>query len=264
MAVIRSGVEESLDVSEETRDVSTSLDMTRRLFASLDIYHGHAPDSAAMNMALDEALLEHATVPSIRFYQWYSPALSFGYFGNFNEVAMYEHERDLVRRWTGGGIVFHGDDLTYAIVVPANDPVFVESSMTIYEKIHRALADALNRIGKHAVVAESVDPRSHGGAVAPTRTGIGDASYSCFANPVRADVMLNGRKIAGAAQRRMRRGLLQQGSIQGVDLENDLAERFAHALSVNCSENEISKEILDRARELAQQKYNVDCWLRMR
>ena len=125
MAVIRSGVEESLDVSEGTRDVSTSLDMTRRLFASLDIYHGHAPDSAAMNMALDEALLEHATVPSIRFYQWYSPALSFGYFGNFNEVAMYEHERDLVRRWTGGGIVFHGDDLTYAIVVPANDPVFV-------------------------------------------------------------------------------------------------------------------------------------------
>jgi lipoyl(octanoyl) transferase len=256
MAVIRSGVEESLDVSEGTRDVSTSLDMTRRLFASLDIYHGHAPDSAAMNMALDEALLEHATVPSIRFYQWYSPALSFGYFGNFNEVAMYEHERDLVRRWTGGGIVFHGDDLTYAIVVPANDPVFVESSMTIYEKIHRALADALNGIGKHAVVAESV--------AATTRTGIGVASYSCFANPVRADVMLNGRKIAGAAQRRMRRGLLQQGSIQGIDLENDLAERFAHALSVNCREHEISKEILDRARELAQQKYNADCWLRMR
>jgi lipoate-protein ligase A len=76
--------------------------------------------------------------------------------------------------------------------------------------------------------------------------------------------MLNGRKIAGAAQRRARRGLLQQGSIQGVAVENDLAERFAHALSVNCSEREIGKEILDRARELAQGKYGTTAWLRRR
>ena len=92
----------------------------------------------------------------------------------------------------------------------------------------------------------------------------GVPTNNCFANPVHADVMLNGRKIAGAAQRRTRRGLLQQGSIQGVDLENDLAERFARALSVNCSERQMSKEVLDRARELAQQKYGADFWLRMR
>ena len=269
MAVMSSGVEESLDVSEGTRDVSTSLDMTRRLFASLDIYHDHAPESAAMNMALDEALLEHATVPSIRFYQWHSPALSFGYFGNFNEVAIYERERDLVRRWTGGGTVFHGDDLTYAIVVPANDPVFVESSMTIYEKIHHALADALNGIHESAELAACNRETSRRGALQRTgdrrslESAITECAY-CFAHPVRADVMLNGRKIAGAAQRRTRRGLLQQGSIQGVALENDLTERFAHALSANCTEREISKETLDRARELAQQKYSADCWLRMR
>src|SRR5947209_380408 len=92
---------------------------------------------------------------------------------------------------------------------------------------------------------------------------ISERTY-CFASPVHADVMLNGRKIAGAAQRRTRRGLLQQGSIQGVDLENDLAERFARALSVNCSERQMSKKVLDRARELAQQKYGADFWLRMR
>jgi len=275
MAVIPSGVEESLDVSEGTRDVSTSLHMTRRLFASLDIYHDYAPDSAAMNMALDEALLEHATVPSIRFYQWYSPALSFGYFGKFGEVAIHERKRDLVRRWTGGGIVLHGDDLTYSIVIPVKDSVFAESSMNIYKKIHRALADALNGIGKRAELAACNRHRSRRGAlqVALRRTGdrrslssaVVDRRYNnCFANPVHADVMLNGRKIAGAAQRRTRRGLLQQGSIQGVDLENDLAERFAHALSVNCSEHQMSKEVLDRARELAQQKYGADFWLRMR
>ena len=79
------------------------------------------------------------SVPTIRFYRWRSPALSFGYFGKFSDVAIYAAERDLVRRWTGGGIVFHGDDLTYSIVIPASDPAFDESSIAIYEKIHRAL-----------------------------------------------------------------------------------------------------------------------------
>jgi lipoyl(octanoyl) transferase len=275
MAVIPSGVEESLDVSEGTRDVSTSLDTTTRLLASLHVYHDDGGHSGAMNMALDEALLEHAAVPSIRFYQWHSPALSFGYFGKFTDVAAYAPAHDLVRRWTGGGIVFHGEDLTYSIVIPVRDPVFAESSMNIYKKIHRALTDALNGIGKRAELAAWNRYRSRRGAlqVALRRTGdrrslssaVVDRRYNnCFANPVHADVMLNGRKIAGAAQRRTRRGLLQQGSVQGVDLENDLAERFAHALSVNCSERQMSKDVLDRARELAHQKYGADFWLRMR
>src|SRR5207245_8073052 len=114
--------------------------------------------SAAMNMAIDEALLDSGTIPSIRFYRWRSSALSFGYFGRFADVADYAGERDLVRRWTGGGIVFHEEDLTYSIVIPPSDPVFSESSIAIYEKIHRALADALNEVGERAVVAGGVDP----------------------------------------------------------------------------------------------------------
>ncbi len=97
-----------------------------------------------------------------------------------------------------------------------------------------------------------------------TRTGISDAGYSCFANPVRADVMIDGRKIAGAAQRRTRRGLLQQGSIQGIDLESDLAQRFARELSTDCSERKVDEKILKRARELAEQKYGTESWLRKR
>ena len=61
------------------RDASTSLGI--RIFATLEVCHDHAPHSAAMNMAIDEALLEYATIPLIRFYRWQSPALSFGYFG---------------------------------------------------------------------------------------------------------------------------------------------------------------------------------------
>jgi len=191
--------------------------MTGELFVTLDVYHDTIPQPAALNMAIDEALLHAATVPSIRFYRWSSPALSFGYFGRFADVVSYAAQRDLVRRWTGGGIVFHGDDLTYSIVIPSTDPLFGESSMSIYEKIHRALAEALVRAGQLVVVAAIGDC---GAARSATKTGVNypeyNGSYRCFSNPVPADVMLNGRKIAGAAQRRTRAGLLHQGSIQGI------------------------------------------------
>jgi lipoate-protein ligase A len=235
--------------------------MTEQLFGILKVCHDVYPHSAATNMSIDEALLESDKIPIIRFYRWRSPALSFGYFGKFSEVAMYAAERDLVRRWTGGGIVFHGDDLTYSIVIPASDPAFDESSTAIYEKIHRGLTDALNEAGGRAVIAECVNP----GGIALARTaGVTAAGYNCFANPVRADVMMEGNKIAGAAQRRTRRGLLQQGSIQGFVMETDLAQKFAQALSANCSDFEINEEILQRAQEVAQQKYGTESWLRMR
>jgi lipoate-protein ligase A len=263
MPVIPSGVEESLDIPETARDVSTSLDMTKKNFGTLEIYNDQADHSAAMNMAIDEALLEGITVPAVRFYRWQSPALSFGYFGRFADVAKYQDNRDLVRRWTGGGIVFHGEDLTYSLVIPTSDPAFAESSISIYEKVHRALCAALNETGQPAVIGGLLDPGRSGATVA-TRAGISGAGYSCFVNPVRADVLIDGSKIAGAAQRRTHRGLLQQGSIQGVDIGNGLAERFAHALSANCCERRVDEEILQLARTLAEKKYGTEGWLRKR
>lgn len=230
--------------------------MTDKVFGVLDTYREACAYSAAMNMAIDEAMLEYATVPAIRFYRWRSPALSFGYFGRFADVASYQRERDLVRRWTGGGIVFHGEDLTYSLVIPISDAAFAESSMSIYEKIHRALRHALNETGQRAVVAAGAD---RGGV-----TGVDAPGYYCFARAVRADVIVDGRKVAGAAQRRTRCGLLQQGSIQGVDFENDLAQRFIQALSAASSERKLDDAILNRARELAEQKYGTEAWLQRR
>jgi lipoyl(octanoyl) transferase len=267
---LRTGsIETSRDISEFERS-QRFLDFARNdrrgdatlcLFCSLHVYHDNSAHSAALNMAIDEALLEQASVPSIRFYQWHFPALSFGYFGKFADVASYADGRDLVRRWTGGGIVFHGEDLTYSIVIPVSDAAFGESSISIYEKIHHAFCRVLNAIGERAVVAGGVDPGRGGFAKGAAVTASGD---SCFANPVRADVIVDGRKVAGAAQRRTRSGLLQQGSIQGIDLRNGLAQRLAEALSANCSERKINEEILNRALELAQRKYGADSWLRKR
>jgi len=233
--------------------------MTTTLFAELHAYHDATPSSAPLNMAIDEALLETAIVPSIRFYRWQSPALSFGYFGKFAEVASSASERDVVRRWTGGGIVLHGDDLTYSIVIPAWDQAFAEPSIVLYERIHRGLCAALNGIGERAFVARSVE-RSP--IMLAKRAAMSASAYNCFANPVRADVMIDGRKVAGAAQRRTRWGLLQQGSIQNISIHSELAQRFAGTLSADCRWREITEKLLQRARELARQKYGADSWLR--
>ena len=232
-----------------------------KLFERIQVCKDFTPRSAAMNMAIDETLLESATIPTIRFYRWHSPALSFGYFGRFSDVAIYAAERDLVRRWTGGGIVLHGDDLTYSIMIPASDPAFSESAIWIYEKIHRALAGALNGVGEHAFVAENVDAFE---LRVGTRAAASGTCYNCFANPVRADVMMDGRKIAGAAQLRTRRGLLQQGSIQGFLMKTDLAQNFPQTLSANCCEFHMNEEILQRAVQLAHQKYGTESWLKKR
>jgi lipoyl(octanoyl) transferase len=226
-------------------------------FTSLIVYHDIDSRSAAMNMAIDEALLETATVPAIRFYQWDHPALSFGYFGKFDDVA--DYDRDIVRRWTGGGVVFHGEDLTYSVVIPSSDVAFSESSMSIYEKIHRAVCAVLQAHG--TTVAALYERRLE------KASAVIDRRYNrelCFSNPVKNDLMSNGRKVAGAAQRRIRRGLLQQGSIQNVEFGNGFGDSFARALCHECCEKPLDDALLACAEQIAQRKYGTDAWLRKR
>jgi lipoate-protein ligase A len=232
--------------------------MTGKLFGSLLVHRDLDSRSAALNMAVDEALLETATEPTIRFYRWNRLALSFGYFGKFADVASYE--RDIVRRWTGGGIVFHGNDLTYSLVIPANDRVSVETSMSIYEKTHSAICRALAATRKGAFqFAPALETRHS------LKSAIGNRSFNeCFANPAPADVVWNGRKIAGAAQRRTRRGLLQQGSIQNVNLSREFEKNFAAQLSESQTDRTIDQKVLERATELATERYVTIAWLRRR
>jgi lipoate-protein ligase A len=216
------------------------------LFERLTMYHERTPMSAAMNMAMDEALLEQATGPILRFYGWRRPSLSFGYFGRFAEVAEEARTRELVRRWTGGGIVLHGEDLTYSLLTPPNEAAFALSPPAIYAALHGAIRDALQLEGKQTELVTKAGPK------------ISDA---CFENAVRNDLTCRGRKIAGAAQRRTRRGFLHQGSIQLPDLSESFRERFAAALASEICEAEIPPSILDRAAELAEQKYAAAEWL---
>jgi lipoate-protein ligase A len=219
------------------------------VFDRLDVYHDDERRSAALNMAVDEALLETATTAAIRFYGWVRPAVSFGYFGKFREAAAAGTKHELVRRWTGGGIVLHGKDLTYSIVVPATNHYLVRSPLDLYSDVHTAIRDTLLRDGANVVLANVASQK------------ISDA---CFANPVRSDVLIDGKKIAGAAQRRTRTGLLQQGSIQFENLPSDFAERFVRALCLSSRLLAVDNGIAERAHEIAEQKYAQRSWLERR
>ncbi|HEX7518000.1 MAG TPA: hypothetical protein VF345_12045 [Chthoniobacterales bacterium] len=215
----------------------------------LHVYDDSEPRTAALNMALDEALLESATSPTLRFYRWQGPALSFGYFGSYAGVADQRGDRDIVRRWTGGGVVPHGDDLTYSVIIPASHPFFSRSSLAIYSDLHDAIRGALKANGIDATLANSVSPK---------------VSENCFANAVRADVISEGQKIAGAAHRRSRAGLLHQGSIQNAKLPHRFINDFARTLCDRFERRALSQKLIDRASTIAQTKYGTIEWLMRR
>ena len=219
------------------------------MLGELLVYDDPEPNPAPLNMAVDEALLGSATAPILRFYRWQRPSLSFGYFGRYAGVEEQAAQREIVRRWTGGGIVPHGEDLTYSIVVPAGNPLLARSSPEIYSEVHEAIRRALQSNGIEAALANSPAPR---------------ISEACFANPVRADLLSGGRKIAGAAHRRSRLGLLHQGSIQLTDLPDRFKEDLARILCERFAFQTISAETIDRAFEIAETKYGTPEWLTRR
>ncbi|MEY2482088.1 MAG: lipoyl(octanoyl) transferase [Verrucomicrobiota bacterium] len=213
------------------------------------LYDDLDPKSAALNMAVDEAVLETTTSPALRFYRWRGPALSFGYFGVYADVADQRDRREIVRRWTGGGIVPHGDDLTYSIVIPAAHPLFAHSSLEIYSKLHEAIRRALQQNGIDALLANAAAPK---------------LSEDCFANAVRADVISEGRKIAGAAHRRSRAGLLHQGSIQMDNLPGRFKEDFARMVCDRFERRTLSPDVIERAAAIGAAKYGTPEWLTRR
>ena len=145
-------------------------------------------------MALDQALFEHAAetgIANIRFYSWGEPARTVGYFHRFEP-----DEKCAIRRFTGGGVVDHGEDLTFVI----NLPKCSVSTGALYDWIHRQVVGALSREGIAARL-ESNEQTSAGG--------------DCFALPVTSDILdSEGNKIGGGAQRRSRGSVIHQGSLR--------------------------------------------------
>ena len=219
------------------------------LFDELTAVLDPEPHDAALNMALDEVLLGRAAAPTLRVYRWARPAVSFGYFGKVADAEAAWPGRELVRRWTGGGIVPHGADVTYTLIVPRGCAFFRLGAGESYRVIHERIASLLTAQGSAVRVAAAAGAK---------------VSEACFENPARYDLLAESGKIAGAAQRRTRAGLLHQGSIQGAALPADFGARLGKAFASKVSGRPLAESELAEAHTLSAKKYATDAWLRRR
>ncbi|MHC3994802.1 lipoate--protein ligase family protein [Thiomicrolovo sp. ZZH C-3] len=170
--------------------------------------------SAGANMALDEALLQGSNtheLPVLRLYGW-EPSLTFGRFQHPDEhIDLHEARRQgiaCVRRMTGGGVMAHGGDLSYALVLP-QDRAHMGGVKQNYRRLCGFLLRFYEMLGLDAAFAAE-----RGGPLSP--------SPVCAAGHEAYDIVIGGRKIGGNAQRYANGALLQHGSIP---LRMD-AERF--------------------------------------
>lgn len=196
-------------------------------------------------MAFDEVLLERVSVPTLRLYRWLTPAVSFGYFIRHAAVFALWPGLEPVRRMTGGGMVDHRADLTYSLILPAAHTLAMGPPRESYRSIHAAIAAWMDRRGIRTELAP--------------QPGANSANV-CFESPAEFDLVTEGRKIAGAAQRRTRSGLLHQGSILYDGICEDDRNDFPSAFTAAWTEEMPQQETLAAATELAARKYALQSW----
>lgn len=254
------------------------------------------PARGAWNMAVDQALLEHCEATgraTLRLYQWSPATLSLGYFQRFSERQTHlpSSGLDLVRRATGGGAIVHDRELTYSLCVPSVER-WSRANRELYDAVHRAVLAALAEEGVVATLFGSegtleVRPQVKATESSPLADcGVADQSaasqFLCFERRSVGDVILDGYKIGGSAQRRGKQALLQHGSIllqksdfapelPGIEelsgkrleprfLGEKLLGHLARELDLHFRPFDFSEELAARAGEVEQATFAALGW----
>jgi lipoate-protein ligase A len=242
-------------------------------------------------MALDETLLENVARlgrPVLRFFGWTEPAATFGYFQKYADVERATLLRPLIRRPTGGGIVPHDADWTYSVAFPPGHEWHSLKAEESYRRVHEWIQSAFAKLDVTTELAPcSKNPRpstssSRREEAHTEKSEIGnrksETSQSlltsaatsvlpgqCFAGYEKFDVLWHGKKIAGAAQRRNKLGLLIQGSVQSrcigisparTDWQKAMSDVGQVEFGVEWSDFAPDGMLRNRAESLAAQKYS--------
>ena len=213
-------------------------------FRQIQFWDDLEPRDGPMQMAVDQALLEQATLPVLRVYRWSSPCVSIGYFESRAAAQVLHSGLNVFRRWTGGGLVLHNGDRPYSLIVPRSEPFARIPPRDSYQILHGLLASTLR---------PRLPSLEISGLPGPSRSRV------CFENPVPGDLLLKGRKIAGAGQRRNRAGFLHQGSLLGLTDFTE-ARLFAQLLAENVLTLQPGSELLQQAARLHTERYGTESW----
>ncbi len=244
------------------------------------------------NMALDEALLcsfDQCSIPVLRLYGWHPAAISLGRFQKAREVLdtgrCHADKTTIVRRITGGGVIYHADELTYSIICA---PEQIPETNSIKDSF-RVLTGFLLRFYRDLGLDAGYAVDGH-----DSDEKLGERTPFCFAGKESYDILVNGRKIGGNAQRRLKRIVFQHGSIPILDrlavgvaclryrpenlagrvtclaaqgvvrdteyLKTVLKNAFCSNLDTSLRETGLSDHELRMADRLLQEKYLNDNW----
>jgi lipoate-protein ligase A len=236
-----------------------------------------------MNMAIDEALtrkcIDSEERPAaIRFYTWKETSCSIGYFQKIENVFKAPNDKRIpvVRRPTGGGIVYHGNDITFSIVkrrIPSNQQ---ENIISFYKLIGESLISGLKRLGFTCTFylpeEESYRSDKKGN---PLNGGHTQQSF-CSETPAKYDIMINNSKVAGYAARKSQGAVLCQGYLdvykrwkeQCKDsrektihlLFDNLAASFKNVFGITLTSSQLTEEEMGLANEIRNKKYACDEW----
>ena len=217
-----------------------------KTLSRLQLWEDSSPRTPAGQMACDEALLQSCGMPVLRVYRWTAPAVTFGYAQRLVAVEPLARRLPLMRRWSGGGMVFHCSDVTLALAIPVSEAAASGSSRDIYSAIHEGLLSAIQKYLPHARL------------VLPEECRCGPV---CFQSPVAFDIIAGSSKICGGALRRSKAGVLYQGSLH---LPVVAPAEIANSLAADVSRFEKAASLQAAIEKLASGKYETLAWLAMR
>jgi len=217
-------------------------------------------------MAVDEALLcsfaGDGSLPTLRIYGWDPPALSLGRFQDAKTLLDLERCRrdgvSVVRRLSGGGTIYHADELTYSIVCAPGQIPSAISVKDSFRVLTGFLIEFYRLLGLNACYA--VDTVCDG-------VRLGERNAFCFAGKESFDILLDGMKIGGNAQRRLKNVIFQHGSIpiinrarHGLQYMKDRAPEYAeNAVSLyDCGVNVDITALKSMLVEAFKQNMDVD------
>ena len=165
------------------------------------------------NMAIDEALLRSfdpsTSAPVLRLYGWNPPALSMGRFQKAGQALDLERCSvegvPVVRRITGGGVIYHADELTYSIICSPEQIPWTTSLKDSFRVLTRFLLNFYRRLGLDASYAQDAAPAGY-------RLGV--RTDFCFAGRESFDILVNGRSFS-PSNRLMEQSTLFRVSCKG-------------------------------------------------
>lgn len=221
--------------------------------------------TGARNMATDEALLWNMKLgdaPVLRFYNWHPSCLSLGRFQKLEDVAARgAWGVDLVRRPTGGRAVWHQHEITYCLVMREEElPSDERSVAASYRRLSEGFLQGLKQLGVEAEIAPGHERASSLNTKSSTRRRV--LAPNCFETATRADFVVDGRKLLGAAQCRRGGAILQHGSLLLDADKNEWAIRVGGSMSHIVTLKSLGvtssrDEIVEALCEGLQQAWNV-------